>query len=277
MRLEKRGFIYLVSALVAVYSGMLALRYSASSYAGLSGTIAFFEEAILDLLAIALSACLVGLSNSAPAGAPSVPDHYDRNAFRAVLWSFTATLISLISFQILSRRFGITLPKIMGTWLEIVVNVPYIAFFALGAAALVSICRTLDGRAAMKAGRVFASLAILLILVVFLGGLHKTGNPLQNRVIHMLCFLVSGIIFGFGLRNLLSKGASAATGLLSGGYMSMALSGLLFQATEIYPRVPLPDILLDLTWTAGQFAVVCGLFLFSRPAERYAPRLSVPA
>lgn len=272
MRLEKRGFINLLSALIVVYFGMLALRYTAPSYAGLAGAISFFEEAILDLLAIALSACLAGLGNSMSAGTPSVPDHYDRNTFRAVLLSFTATLISLISFQILSRRFGITLPKIMGTWLEIVVNVPYIAFFALGAAALASMCRALDGRAAMRTGSMFVGLAILLILGCFLGGLHKTGNPLQNRVIHILCFSVSGIIFGFGLRNLLSKRAGAATHLLSGGYMSMALSSLLFQATEIYPQIPLPEILLDLTWTSGQFAVVCGLFLFSRSIEQCAPR-----
>lgn len=201
--------------------------------------LAFVLEVALDAVVIALAA---------------------RRRYFLVLVSFVATLVSTSNFQILSRFFGIKLPDTMGTWLEIEINIPYITCYAAGALVLFRWAPDSGRRWAVPAGAMIALVSLGGTLAWLLPGLMRTGYPAQNRVLHVMCFAVSAIIYGFGAVNVV-PGEARGRALIALGYLSIAFSGLLFQITEIFPRVYAFDVPMDLTWTLGQFAVIYGLLL----------------
>jgi hypothetical protein len=195
--------------------------------------------------------------------APATATAWDGLAFRLVQWSFLSTILSTTNFQILSHAFGVVLSKTQGTWLELEINLPYLAFFALGAAALFVWVKRLGPDASKTLPWALGFAFTAFITALMLPGLNATGFPLQNRLLRVLCFVVAGGIFGSGVY-LLAFGKGLAVRLLTFGYLSMTLSGLLFQVTEISRGAYRLDLVLDLTWTLGQFLVILGLLRFAR-------------
>ncbi|MBI1859670.1 MAG: hypothetical protein HYR96_01975 [Deltaproteobacteria bacterium] len=178
-----------------------------------------------------------------------------RRGSRVVGWvlvSFIFTVLSTVNYQILSERFGVSLKSAMGTPMELVINAPYVAFFALGVVAL--IIATTRQRVLAAA---LSTVVLTAILAFLLQGLIATGNPLQNQILHVICFALTSLIIGFGAVNLFT--VSNPLGRTIGvGYISIALSGLFFQITEIYPTSPLGSA-IDLSWTLGQLIVLAAL------------------
>ncbi|MDB5096301.1 MAG: hypothetical protein JWM80_722 [Cyanobacteria bacterium RYN_339] len=232
----------LVLILLLYYAASLAVQRLVPTAAPMLEVGALALELGLDVLVIVLAGRVAG-------GLP----------FRLIQLSFAATILSTCNYQVLSRVFGVVLKKTMGTWLELEINVPYLGFFALGAAAL----WLLAGRA-----RALSLVATAVILAILVPPLLASGFPLQNQVLHVLCFVLSGLIWGAGLQ-LWFAGKHRLPAL---GYMAMSLSGLLFQFTELRPGVYPLDLAIDLTWTLGQFAMVGGLLIARAPTRRSWPR-----
>lgn len=181
-----------------------------------------------------------------------------RRRWYLVAGAFAASLISTTNFQVVSRVFDVKLPSTMGTWLEIEINVPYITCYALAALALVRAARDSGRKQAPTAGAMLSLIAIGLTLACLLPGLTRTGYPMQNRALHVVCFAVSGVIYGFGAVNMAALEVPGWP-LVALGLVGLALSGLFFQITEIFPRAYALDVPMELSWTLGQFAVICGL------------------
>lgn len=177
---------------------------------------------------------------------------------KLVAGAFAATLISTTNFQVLSRVFAVKLPQTMGTWLELEINAPYVSCYALAALALWSWTR--EDRTKCTASLMLTVLALGLTLGALLPGLGRTGYPMQNRVLHVICFVVSAFVYGFGVVNMAAI-ATPSRALTALGFVSLAMSGLFFQVTEIFPKAYALDVPMELTWTLGQFAAIAGLMM----------------
>jgi len=229
----------LALASVVVYLGLLAARHAGYGDSPAFDNVAFALEVALDLQVIALAVQVARVEDErAPTG-------------RWVAGSFLATLISTSNFRLLQHVWAVKLKETMGTWLELEINVPYVACYALGAVALWRLARSRGAAAALAAAALAGALA-------FLGpGLRASGYPAQNQVLHLMCFAVSALVVG-------AAGVVLATGdagprLLAAGYIGLAVSGFLFQVTEIHPGRYALDTAMDLTWTLGQLAAVAAL------------------
>ena len=238
-------------ALVAFYLLTLVINRLWPAGAGFMDWVSFALELGLDLLIVGVVHGLVARTGATP--------------LRLLQLSFLATAVSTTNFRVLGQAFGVVLSKTMGTWLELEINAPYIAFFALGAAALGMLARSYHPRAGAIAG-VASLLFGALVLCFYLAPLAATGFPLQNRILHVACFGVSALVLGAGA-TVLAVGKGLPPRLVAAGYMSITLSGLLFQATEIAKGALSLDTVLDLTWTFGQLAVLAGVELWQAPGR----------
>lgn len=175
---------------------------------------------------------------------------------KLVAAAFACTLISTSNFQVLQRVFHVELSKTMGTWLELEINAPYVGCFAFAALALIAWAR--PDRKQVTAGVMLSLAAFGLSLAAFLPALNRTGYHVQNRVLHVVCFAVSALVYGFGVVSM-AQLDQPRRALVAAGFVSIALSGLFFQVTEIFPKAYALDTVMDLTWTLGQLAAVAGL------------------
>ena len=217
------------------------------------GFILWLQEIGLDIAALYL--LLPFLSSRSQSLFGKAP--LDRRAYQLLTGSMIATITSSTTYQVLSRIFGWTLPKAMGTPIELVINIPYMAFFLFGLLALV--------RGLIKGPRpsrilftVILSLGLLgVTALLFSSPLSATGFPLQNQVLHWVCFTLECAVVAVACMNILER--SRKLRYVSLGYASIAISGYLFQITEIYKGVSFLDFPVDTSWTLGQLLLVLGL------------------
>lgn len=219
--------------LFVAYVFLLGLKSDGPTWQHLPGA-QFGLEVALDVLAVA--AALVARE-------------------RIVAGAFVATLISTSNYKILNTFFGIKLQDTMGTWMELEINAPYFTFYALGALALFRYTR--EERKQCAAGLILSVVALAVTVCALAPGLSRGPFHPQHRILHMFCFAVSAVIYGYGSVGLASLDPRRA--LLSLGFIAIALSGLFFQVTEIFPGAYALDHAMDLSWTLGQFAAIVGL------------------
>lgn len=219
--------------LFAVYVILLGARADQGAWQNLPAAT-FALELVLDALAIAAA---VAAGEKVVAGA------------------FLATLISAANYKILNAVWGVKLPDTMGTWLELEINAPYFTCYALGALALFRYAR--DDRKQCAAGLILSVIAFAVTVGALGPGLARGPFHVQHRILHMLCFAVSAGIYGYGSVSLASLEPRRA--LIALGFVSLALSGLFFQITEIFPGAYALDLAQELAWTLGQFAAIGGL------------------
>lgn len=234
------------------YLGLLAAKHRGGVDAELLDNLAFALEIALDLQVIALA------YRVARDGA----DLATRHIARWIGGSFLCSAISSSNWRVLSKIYLVKLKSTMGTPLELEINVPYVGCYLLGAVALYRLGQR-DARPP-KLGWALSVLVLAGALAGLVPALRATGNPVQNQVLHVACFVVSSIVVGFAA-SLVIGGATDAR-LAAAGYAGLAVSGYLFQITEIHAGVDL-DLAMDLTWTLGQFAVLAAL-LKARAATR---------
>lgn len=249
------AFVLLLSYLASIL--VRQLLPGSSGFVG-NGTLAL--ELVLDVIALGLAAKLARVHDAHPSHSTGDPVVIRKRglALRLIQWSFVATLISTINFQILSRFFGVKLPDTMGTWLELEINAPYLGFFALAAGALLLIIKASASRSALIVSICLSCAVTVLIFLFSLVALNMSGFPLQNRIIHIIAFVITGIIFGTGIY-LAINADKLANRWISLGFMSMASSGMLFQWTEIFKKLQPMDLTLETTWIMGQFSIVFAL------------------
>ena len=228
---------------------MLTKRFIPTTGAGLN-LVLWLQEIGLDVAALYFLARSTTTNESPPL--------IDKLGNRLLMASLCLTVFSSTLFQVLSRGYGVTLSGAMGTPVELMINIPYLLFFALGLLAL--------GRAQMRSkggSRATLTLAAVglfgLTAWMFGPALARTGNPIQNQVIHWMCFALECGVMAVGLLAVFA--ASSKLRYVSLGYFSIALSGYLFQVTEILPDTGFLDFSVDASWTFGQLLLVAGLTL----------------
>lgn len=242
----------------AVYLFLMGLRAASFPPCPIQTWLAFGLEVALDLTGalIAAGLALDGIAPDRPG-----PESRDRSAARAYGFASLAllsTAISTSNWQFLSQVLGYRLTEVIGTWLELEVNAPYIACFAFAALCLVTLVWRTGLRYRVVLGTVISGLLATAVLLFILPDLHGSDHPLQHQILHVACFVVSAAILGFGYMNLM-PGAPASARLLACGFSALAVSGFLFQLTELHPGVHAFDTAMEVTWSWGQFAAVIGL------------------
>ncbi len=247
--LSKKTKLILGSVLVT-YLILMAVKAWVPETAPVIGILIWLQEIGLNLGALYLVS--LHLRKKDPADTA-----FDRCAYQCLAASLVFTLTASTTYQILSRGFGWTLEKAMGTPVELAINIPYMSFFAFG---LVALWRGHNGYAPKANKTALLSLVLFVMTVLaFRHGLAATENPLQNRTIHWMCFALECAILTVGVINALAPPLSLR--FVSLAYVCIAASGYLFQIYEIYPTIPYLDFPIDASWTLGQLLLVSGLSL----------------
>lgn len=250
--------IVLVGLEFAVYLFLMGLRAVGFPPCALQAWLAFGLEVALDLTGAALAAGLAldGIAPDRPG-----PESRDRSAARAygfACLAFLSTAVSASNWQFLSQVLGYRLTEVIGTWLELEVNLPYVSCFAFAALCLITLVWRTGLRYRVVLGTAISAMLAAVILLFVIPELHGSNHPLQHQLLHVACFVVSSAIVGFGYMNLM-PGAATSARLLAGGFSALAVSGFLFQLTELHPGEHAFETAMEVTWTWGQFAAVIGL------------------